>query len=44
MSGQVIGLIPKNYLIVLILKRSAYKNEHQKYFVLDGKIKRALKE
>lgn len=44
LSGQVIGLISKNYLIVLILRRSAYKNENQKYFVLDGKIKKALKE
>ena len=34
MSGQVIGLIPKNFLMVLILKRAFYSDPNQMYFVI----------
>jgi predicted transcriptional regulator len=39
MDNQVIGLIPKNFLIVLIRERAYYTNVNQKYHVVDGAIK-----
>jgi hypothetical protein len=39
MDNQVIGLIPKNFLIVLIRERAWYTNVNQKFFVVDGAIK-----
>ena len=44
MKGQVIGLIPKNYLVVIISKRVYYSDQHQKYFVINGHLKKYLKE
>ena len=43
-NGQVIGLIPKNYLIVLISKRVYYSDQNQKFFVINGHLKKYLKE
>jgi H+/Cl- antiporter ClcA len=43
-SGQVIGLIPKNFLVVMIQRRVYYSHPDQKYFVIDGHLKKFLKE
>ena len=43
MSGEVIGLIPKNFLIVLIRERAYYSNLGQTYHVVDGAIKQYIK-
>lgn len=43
MENQVIGLIPKNFLIVLIKERAWYTNINQKFFVVDGAIKQYIK-
>lgn len=39
MNNEVIGLIPNNFLIVLIRERAYYTNVNQKYFIVDGAIK-----
>mmetsp|Transcript_17794 Transcript_17794/g.30150 ORF Transcript_17794/g.30150 Transcript_17794/m.30150 type:complete len:236 (+) Transcript_17794:1832-2539(+) len=44
MSGQIIGIIPKNYLIVLIKKKCYYSHPNQKYIVLNGNLKKYFKE
>ena len=44
MSGEVIGLIPKNFLVVLIRERAWYANVGQKYHVIDGAIKQYIKD
>lgn len=36
LNGQVIGLIPRNFLIVILSKRQFYSDPGQKYFVIDG--------
>ena len=43
-NGQVIGLIPKNYLIVLISKRVYYSDQNQKFFVINGHLKKYLRD
>lgn len=40
----MIGLIPKNFLVVIISKRVYYSDPHQKYFVINGHLKKYLKE
>jgi len=42
--GQVIGLIPKNFLVILVTKKTFYSEKNQKYFVIDGKLKKFIKE
>jgi CBS-domain-containing membrane protein len=37
-KGQVIGLIPKNFLMVIISKRIYYSDQNQKYFVINGQL------
>jgi hypothetical protein len=44
MNGQVIGLMPKNFLIVLIQKRCYYSDPGQKYHVVNGALKAFIKE
>jgi|DEB0MinimDraft_12_1074336.scaffolds.fasta_scaffold38188_2 hypothetical protein len=43
-NGQVIGLISKNFLVVLISKRVYYSHPEQKYFVINGHLKKFLKQ
>lgn len=43
MSGQVVGLISKNYLIVLIKNKNYYSHPKQKYFIMHNKVKKYLK-
>ena len=43
-NGQVIGMIPKNFLIILISKRVYYSDAQQKFFVINGHLKKYLKE
>jgi hypothetical protein len=43
-NEQVIGLIPKNFVFVLIAKRNFYSHANQKYFVVNGAIQKYLKE
>ena len=44
MEGQVIGLIPKNFLLVLVARKQFYSDKNQKYFVLNGNLKKYLEE
>ena len=44
LNGQVIGLIPKNFLYVILEKRSFYAHASQKHFVVNGMLKQYLKQ
>jgi CBS domain-containing protein len=43
-QGQVIGLIPKNFLITIVFGRRYYTDPKMKYAVIDGNIKRIIKK
>ena len=43
-SGQVIGLISKNYLITLVRRKNFYSHPDQKYLIVNGHLKKYLRE
>lgn len=44
LRGQLVGLIPKKYLLILIEQRQFYSHPNQKYHVMNGYIKKLLKQ
>ena len=44
LQGQLVGLIPKKYLLTLVEQRQFYSHPSQKYHVMNGYIKKLLKQ
>jgi len=43
-SGHLIGLISRNHLTILMANRVFYSHPNQKYFLIDGQLKKYLKD
>jgi hypothetical protein len=44
LRGQLVGLIPKKFLLILLEQRQFYSHPNQKYHVMNGYIKKLLKQ